>query len=131
MLVTSFFLILRLGAPTGIHGGVFPVFKRFILMILLMFSVISRISLSVFTFRTQSYLRLGEAIVSLFMPIITAWTEMTLKTLIGFFMSLTAPRGSRETLTMRGSLAFLCRSRPPQLPTAAMKALGGFFTSCN
>ena len=28
------------------------------------------------------------------------------------------------------SLAFLCRSRPPQLLTAAMKALCGFWASC-
>ena len=38
------------------------------------------------------------------------------------------PAFDLQSSTMRG---FLCRSHPPQLPTAVMKALSGFFTPCN
>ena len=48
---------------------------------------------------SQYYIWLQEALIGL-MLIITAWTGVTLKVLIGFFMSLTALLGSRQPLTM-------------------------------
>ena len=48
----------------------------------LSFRVISRMFLSVFTFRTQRYFRLCEALAGL-MPFINAWTGEIMKALIG------------------------------------------------
>ena len=79
------FLILRLGAPTGILRGGSPVFKRFGPLNLLTFSgggphpVISRMSLSVFLYPSEpnAYRRLWEALFGLLMPVTAAWTGAT------------------------------------------------------
>ena len=131
------FLILRLGAPTGILRGGSPVFKRFGPLNLLTFSgggphpVNSRLSLSVcYPSEPNVYRRLWEALFGLLMPVTAAWTGATSESsqwLLHVAYYLLWPAIFDYA---RLSLAFLCRSHPPQLPTAVMKALSGFFTPC-
>ena len=131
-MINDDFWILRLGVPTGILRGVSLLFKRFGPMILLTFSgggthpVISRMSLSIFIFRAQRYLRLWVALVG-FMPIITGATlTLSLASLSAYWTAW-----KTATSNMRCSLwPSLVDSRPPQVPIAAMKALVGFFMPC-
>ena len=132
------FLILRLGAPTGILRGGSPVFKRFGPLNLLMFSrEAGRIRWSAgcpcrfFILRnptlTAGYERLSLAFLC---RSLLPGLERLPKALNGFFMSHTTCFWLAIFDYARLSLAFLCRSHPPQLPTAVMKALSGFFTPC-
>ena len=131
------FLILRLGAPTGILRGGSTVFKRFGPLNLLTFlggggphPVISRMSLSVF-YPSEPNAYAGYERLSL--AFLCRSLLPGLERLVSDFRKLSMASSCRilpafDLQSSRLSLAFLCRSHPHQLPTAVMKTLSGFFT---
>ena len=132
------FLILRLGAPTGILRGGSPVFKRFGPLNLLTFSggraasgdqpdVTVGFSLSFGTQRLPPAMR-GSLWPSYAGHCCLDWSDFRKLSMASCRILPAFDLQSSDYARLY--LAFLCRSHPPQLPIAVMKALSGFFTTC-